>query len=74
MAKTTTLESFTNIQQRNYAAHIVRKENQSIVKKLMFENNQSKKQGPQQNVLNRVLKSETCTAKIFFKNATERKF
>jgi len=74
MAKTTTLESFTNIQQRNYAAHIVRKENQSIVKKLMFENNQSRKQGPQQTVLNRVLKYKNCKAETFFKNATERKF
>ena len=74
MAKTITLESFSNIQQRNYAAHIVRKENQSIVKKLMFENNQSRKQGPQQTVLNRVLKSENFTAEMFLKNATELKF
>ena len=74
MAKTITLESFSNIQQSNYADHIVRKENNSIVKKLLFESNQSRKQGPQQTILNRVLESENCTAEIFFKNATDRKF
>ena len=74
ISKTTPLESFINKQQRNYTAHVIRKENQCIVKRLLFEDNRSRKQGPHQSLLGRVLKSENTTAEMFFKNAIERKF
>ena len=74
ISKTTPLESFINKQQKNYTAHVIRKENQCIVKRLLFEDNRSRKQGPHQSLLGRVLKNENTTAEMFFKNAIERKF
>ena len=74
MAKTISLESYVNKQQRNYLAHIIRKENSSIIKKLLFEDNSSKKQGPQPTLLSRVIKNENCSEDMFYQNAMERKF
>ena len=74
MAKTLPLESFVKNQQRNYVAHIIRKNNSSIVKKLIFNSNESRKQGPQQSLLSNVLKNEGCTLQELMINAVNRKF
>ena len=48
IAKTTDLNTFIKQQQRNYViCHIVRKDNSSIVKRLLFNNNTATKRGPQ---------------------------
>ena len=58
MAKTDSLEDFVKKQQLKYVANVVRKDNQSTVKRLLFDNHDSLKPGPQQSLLTSVLKAE----------------
>ena len=74
MAKVESLESFVKKQQRNYIAHIIRKENSSLVKRLLFNNNFSHRQGPQTTILSSVLKNENATDYTFYVNARNRMF
>ena len=73
IAQTTDLNTFIKQQQRNYVCHIVRKDNSSIVKRLLFNNNTATKRGPQTTVLSEVLKSEKCTPSELFRSAMQRK-
>ena len=59
IAQTTDLNTFIKQQQRNYVCHIVRKDNSSIVKRLLFNNNTATKRGPQTTVLSEVRKMHT---------------
>ena len=74
MAKVESLESFVKKQQRNYVAHIIRKENSSLVKRLLFNNNVSHRQGPQTTILSSVLKNENATDNTFYVDARNRMF
>ena len=74
MSKTMPLESFVHKQQRNYVGHIVRKDNTSIVKRLMFNDDTSHKQGPQNTMLTSVIKTEACSPDELFRDAIARKF
>lgn len=73
MSKTISLESFVHNQQRNYVAHIIRKDNCSIVKRLLFNNDCSLKPGPQPTLLTSVTKTEGCTLEELINKAKERK-
>ena len=66
---------YVKAQQRKFSAHIVRKDNKSIVKKLFFNNNERRLPGaPQATLRSTVLTSEGYTERIFCKMAKERKF
>ena len=56
------LTSYVQRQQYDFAIRIIDKENKSIAKRLMFNDNNYHKQGPNANLLNTVLKNERCTA------------
>ena len=73
MSKTIALETFVHNQQRKYVAHIVRKDNRSIVKRLMFNNNRSVKPGPQPTLLSSVIKNERCKPKELFQISIEQR-
>ena len=60
------LTSFVQQQQYGFVIRIIGKENKSIVKRLMFNDNTYHKQGPNANLLNTVLKNERCTAKELY--------
>ena len=61
MAKTNSLESYVRKQQLNYVTSIIRKDNGSIVKRLLFNNNPSRRPGPQMTLLSSVMKSENIS-------------
>ena len=73
MSKTIALETFVHNQQRKYVAHIVRKDNRSIVKRLMFNNNRSVKPGPQPTLLSSVIKNERCKPEELFQISMEQR-
>ena len=73
MYKTIALETFVHIKQRKYVAHIVRKDNRSIVKRLMFNNNRSVKPGPQPILLSSVMKNERCKPEEMFQISIEQR-
>ena len=74
ISNTISLEDFIKKQQRNYVGHIIRKNNTSIVKRLMFNDDISHMQGPQLTVLSKVIKNEDCTPDKLFTEAMNRKF
>ena len=74
MAKTTDLSSYIRKQQRNYAGHIIRKENSSIVKRLFFNSNASHKPGRQTALHSSVIMAEKRTKEEFYMDAINRKF
>ena len=75
ISKTTTLKAYVHKQQRNYVSHLVRKENTSIVKRLLFNNDASHKPGPKTTLLSSVIKTENCAPEeLLFQNAMDRKF
>ena len=74
MAKTTDLSSYIRKQQRNYAGHIIRKENSSIVKRLFFNSNASHKPGRQTTLHSSVIMAEKRTKEEFYMDAINRKF
>ena len=61
MAKTTPFEEFVRCQQRSYVANVIRMDNKSTSKRLLFNNNQSQKPGPQVTLLAAVAKNNETT-------------
>ena len=70
---TVDLIQFVKTQQRNYAAHIIRKENTSITKRLFFNNDESKTRGRQNTLKSIVLKNEEFTESKLYRLALGRK-
>ena len=70
MAKTEDIHSFVNEQRTNFVNKIVRKNNSSILKRLLFNDDDAKKRGPQTNLLSSVMIATNRTPEQFFKNAT----
>ena len=73
VSKTITLVTYVRRQQRNYLAHIVRRDDRSITKRLMFNCSSARKPGPQITLLSSVIQNENCTVDDFIANAIERK-
>ena len=63
IAKTIDLPTFVRKQQCNYVKKIINQDNKSITKKLMFNNDKSKKTVPITNLLSSVMKIEQCNMK-----------
>ena len=74
ISKTSSLKIFIEKQQLKYIAHIIRKNNSSISKRLLFNDNSSKKPGPQTTVISNIIKSERCTPTQLYTSAMERRF
>ena len=74
ISKTQSLKIYIRKQQLKYVAHIIRKGNSSIAKRILFNADISKKPGPQTTVINNILKSEGCSAAQLYRNAMERKY
>ena len=72
IGNTEDISDFIARQQRNYAAHVIRKENTSALKRLMF--NDEDRHTPRRNVtlLYSAISNAHCTASQFYRNATNR--
>ena len=69
MSGASDLTSFIQQQQYNYVMKIIGKRNDSIVKRLMFNDNTYHKQGPQTTLMTSVLRNQRCTADELLKRA-----
>ena len=69
MANTTELSTFIRKQQRSDGGKIIRKDNQSLVKRLLFNNDSSRKPGRQLTLLSNVLNDAQCDMKALLKKA-----
>ena len=74
ISKTSSLKIFIEKQQLKYIAHIIRKNNSSISKRLLFNDDSSKKPGPQTTVISNIIKSERCTPTQLYTSAMDRRF
>ena len=74
MAKTTDLTSYIRRQQRNYVGHVIRKENASIVKRLLFNSDMSRRPGRQTTLLSSVLSNVQGNPDELYTNAMNRVF
>ena len=72
--KTESVESYVKRQQRNFVAHMVRKEDSSMVKRLLFNNNEIRKPGPRTSLYLTVIANEKCTGELFNRGARSRIF
>ena len=72
--RTENIHQYVKRQQRNYVAHTIRKTDTSITKKLLFNDNQAKKQGPQMTLYRSVIKNEETTPDVLHYNALSRKY
>ena len=61
ISDTTDLCSFIEKQQNSYVMKILKKSNESIAKRLLLNDNDSRKPGPQTTLLTSVLKTSNCT-------------
>ena len=69
------LRCFIQRQQRNYVGHVIRKENTSIVKRLLFNKNTSCKPGrTKTTLLSSVMSTEESTPDKLFNDAMNRMF
>ena len=58
MAKTESLQTFVRKQQLKYVISVIKKDNSSIVKRLLFNDNRSTRPGPQLSLLSSIMKNE----------------
>ena len=72
IAKSEGLEVFVRRQQRNYAAHIIRKENESTSKRLMFNANPIRKTGPRMTLLKTAIESANESQRDFIRKGMNR--
>ena len=68
------INNYVSRQQRNFVAHMVRKEDKSLAKRLLFNNNESRKTGPRMGLYLSVIANEKCCGDAFNEKAKERKF
>ena len=72
ICKTEEINAFVLRQQKKYLAHLTRQPNWALSKRLLFNDNKSRKLGPQTTLENMVLKAENSTSNDFYKKALNR--
>jgi len=72
--KTESLTRYVHRQKRNYVAHSIRKTDTSITKRLLFNDNRSRKQGRKLTIYKSVIEKEETTPDVFHKNALARMY
>ena len=71
---TSSIEDYIAWQQKTYLAHVIRTDDASIAKRLLFNANPSKRPGRQITLLSMVLNRELCTEDAFGRDAIRQKF
>ena len=73
LCKTENIETFIARQQRNFLAHIVRRDDSSLMKQLTFNNDSVRKRGRSTTLRKLVLQRETIDPNNFYTQAIQRK-
>ena len=72
LCKTEPIETFIYRQQRRYLAHIIRQEDNSLVKTLTFNNDQNRVPGPYTTLKSSVLNADEFSEIEFYKQTMNR--
>ena len=72
--KTEDVNQFVARQQRNFIAHVIRGDNNRITKRLLFNNDVTRKPGRRITLYKTVLENQRSTSDMFNNNAISRKF
>ena len=72
IGKTEDIPTFVTRMQRNYAAHIIRKDNTSILKRAMFNDDDRRRTGPTLTLLKKAIAHEGLSSINFFQNTLNR--
>ena len=70
---TTCVAEFIRSQQQSYLAHIIRMQNTSMAKRLLFNDNISRRRGPRTTLLSSVVAQQGCTKEEFYEMAINRR-
>ena len=74
LCKTTPLNAFIEKQQKTYLAHVIRSDDTSILKKLLFNDNQTRIPGRHLCHWSIVIKQTGCTKQQFVQRSVDRKY
>ena len=74
LCNTESIDAFVFRMQRSYLAHIIRKEDSSITKRLLFSSERNRRPGRYISLLNSVLQRQASSLPIFIKNAMDEVF
>ena len=70
---TTCVAEFIRSQQQSYLAHIIRMQNTSMAKRILFNDNISRRRGPRTTLLSSVVAQQGCTKEEFYEMAINRR-
>ena len=74
ITKVPTIKDFYEQQQQNYVSHIIRRENNTLAKKLMFHNERNVKKGRKSpSILEKVIKRSGLEKSEFIRKSFEKK-
>ena len=74
ICKTEKMETFIARQQKSFLAHIIRREDDALIKQLTFNSDQIRKRGRSSTLRKTVLQQEKLEPNTFYREAILRKF
>ena len=74
ICKTEAVEKFVFHQQRKYLAHLIRRDDNSPIKRLLFNNDRNSRPGRTINWKSNIITKEECSETVFYSRAVERKY
>ena len=74
LCRTTPLYEYVAIQQRSYLAHIIRQDDNTIAKKLLFDNEPRHAHGRSITLMQTVMANENCTKAHLMYRAMDRTY
>lgn len=73
-SKSESINRYVQRQQRNYVAHTIRKPDTSIIKRLLFNDDQSRKKGRKMTIYSSVIENEEVTPDVLHSKALSRQY
>lgn len=74
LCRTETVEIFVSCQQRKYLAHLIRCDDNSLIKRLLFNNDRNTRPGRRIDWKSNIITKEECSESVFYSRAIARKF
>ena len=74
ICKTEAVEKFVFHQQRKYLAHLIRRDDNSHIKRLLFNNDRNSRPGRTINWKSNIITKEECSETVFYSHAVARKY
>ena len=74
LCRTETVKIFVSCQQRKYLAHLIRCDDNSLIKRLLFNNDRNTRPGRRIDWTSNSITKEECSESVFYSRAIARKF